>query len=174
MTVSVRAARSEDIDTLVALNRGVQRHHAELEPTFFKAELNDDEVGSFFARKLADPAHHIWLAMTERGPCGYVWFEVEERPEKPFTLPLRRIYVHHLSVQPAERRKGVASALLDRVDGEAQAAGIDVVALDTWAANAAARGFFTARGFMAFSVGLRMRPRMPGTEADRSGKPRNA
>lgn len=155
VTVSVRVAREGDVDDLIALNRDVQQLHAELEPTFFKAELHRDEIGAFLACKLDSPGHHIRLAEIERRPCGYVWFEMQERPETPFTFPTRRVYIHHLSVLRGDRRKGVASTLLDQVDREARSAGITLVALDTWAANASGRDFFAARGFEPFSIGLR-------------------
>src|SRR4051794_125651 len=94
MAFSVRVASVADIDALVRLNREVQWLHTELEPTYFKAYTAADEVSAFFRAKLATPGNHIRLSEDDTGPNGYVWFEVQERPETPFTLPSRRVYVH--------------------------------------------------------------------------------
>jgi ribosomal protein S18 acetylase RimI-like enzyme len=155
MAFLVRAASVADIDALVRLNRDVQLLHAEFEPAYFKARTAADEVGAFFGARLATPGNHIRLSEGDTGPNGYVWFEVQERPETPFTRPGRRIYVHHLAVQKTARRRGIASALLGQVEIEALSAGIDSIVLDVWAANESARGLFAAHGFTAFNLMLR-------------------
>ena len=154
MTISVRAASAADIGDIVRLNRDVQLLHAELEPSFFKADFDGGEVAAFLAAKLALPENHFLLADGGDGPSGYVWFEVQDRPETPLTLARKRIYIHHLSVQANARRHGIASALLRTVEAEALIAGITTIALDTWAANGSARGFFAARGFTPFNLSL--------------------
>jgi ribosomal protein S18 acetylase RimI-like enzyme len=154
MTISVRAASAADVDDIVRLNRDVQRLHAELEPSFFKSNFDNEEVAAFFDAKLALPENHIRLADSGEGPNGYVWFEVQDRPEEPLTLARKRIYIHHLSVQARARRRGVASALLGQVEAEALIAGITNIALDTWAANGSARSFFEACGFTPFNLSL--------------------
>ena len=72
MTISVRAASAADIDDIVRLNRDVQQLHAELEPSFFKSNSDNDEVAAFFASKLALSENQIRLAEVSDGPNGYV------------------------------------------------------------------------------------------------------
>jgi hypothetical protein len=103
MTISVRVASAADIDDIVRLNRDVQQLHAELEPFFFKANFDNEEVAAFFAAKLALSENHIRLADSGDGPNRYVWFEVQDCPETPLTLARKRIYIHHLSVQAGAR-----------------------------------------------------------------------
>jgi ribosomal protein S18 acetylase RimI-like enzyme len=155
MTISVRAASAADVDDIVRLNRDVQQLHAELEPSFFKSNFDNEEVAAFFDAKLALPENHIRLADSGEGPNGYVWFEVQDRPETPLTLARKRIYIHHLSVQAGARRRGIASALLRQVEAEALTGGITNIALDTWAANGSARSFFEACDFTLFNLSLR-------------------
>ena len=154
MTISVRVASAADIDTIVRLNRDVQRLHAELEPSFFKANVDNEEIAAFFAAKLVLSENHIRLADGVDGPDGYVWFEVQARPETPLTLARKRIYIHHLTVQASARRRRIASALLRQVEAEALICGITSIVLDTWAANGAARSFFAACGFTPFNLSL--------------------
>jgi ribosomal protein S18 acetylase RimI-like enzyme len=152
MTISVRAASAADIDDVVRLNRDVQQLHAKLEPSFFKAHIDSGDVAAFFAAKLALPGNHILLADNGNGPSGYLWFELQDRPETPLTLARQRIYIHHLSVQMDARRQGIASALLRQVEAQARIADIATIALDAWAANEPARRFFAARGFTPFNL----------------------
>ncbi len=154
MTISVRIASAADIDDIVRLNRDVQRLHAGLEPSFFKSNPDNEEVAAFFAAKFALSENHIRLSDNGDGPNGYVWLEVQDRPETPLTLARKRIYIHHLSVQAGARRHGIASALLRQVEAEALIGGITHIALDTWAANGLALGFFEASGFVPFKLSL--------------------
>lgn len=152
--ISIRPALPSDVGLLALLNRDVQRLHAEMEPDVFKPDADDEEVAAFLAARLALPGNHMRIADAPGSPKGYIWFEVQERSETPLKFARTRIYIHHLSVQAGARRQGIASALLDHVEGEASVRGIMHVALDTWAANAAARSFFSARGFTPFNVSL--------------------
>jgi ribosomal protein S18 acetylase RimI-like enzyme len=146
MKISVRAASGADLDALVRLNQVGQRLHADLEPTYFRAMTDDAEVSAFVAARLAAPENYIRLAEYDGRSAGCIWFEKQERPETPFTLPRKRIYVHHIAVDEAAQRRGVASALLRHAEPEALASGIRRVVLDTWAANQAARAVFGSQG----------------------------
>ena len=152
--VAVRRATEPDLDALVRLNAVVQQLHAALEPGFFKAEINEIEVATFFREKLALPGHTIFLADYEGHSSGYIWFERQERPETCLTRPARQIHVHHIAVDTSVQRRGVASALLRVVEAEALASGINRIVLGAWAANHSAHAFFTAHGFAAFSLML--------------------
>ena len=71
----------------------------------------------------------IEIAQADRVPVGYVWFEVQARPETPFTPPRSRISVHHcIAVAPAPRRRGIATALMRYVEHRAASEGIDEIA----------------------------------------------
>ena len=70
MTISVRAASAADIDNVVGLNRDVKQLHAELEPSFFKSNFDNEEVAAFFNAKLALPENRIRLADSGEGPNG--------------------------------------------------------------------------------------------------------
>jgi ribosomal protein S18 acetylase RimI-like enzyme len=155
MSVKVRAASEADLDALVQLNQVVQNLHAVLYPGDFKQVADPSAVRTFFAARLAGSKSAIGIAEADRVPVGYVWFEVQVRPETPFTLPPPRIYVHHISVAPEARRRGIAAALMRYVEHRAASEGIHEIALDTWAANLDAQHFFGSQGFATFNVALR-------------------
>jgi len=155
MSVEVRAASETDFAALIRLNQVVQRLHAELYPGDFKREVDPSAMMTFFAARLADPKSAIGIAKADCVPVGYVWFEVQARPETSLTPPRPRIYVHHISVAPEARRRGIAAALMRYVEHRAASEGIDEIALDTWADNLDAQHFFRSQGFAVFNVVLR-------------------
>ena len=121
MKVLIRPASAADTNAIALLNDEVQQLHAELEPTFFKTDTSHAEVAAFFAAKLSAAGHEIQLAEIGGTPVGYVWFEVQDRPETAFQLARERIYIHHLSVTKTARRTGVGSALLNAIQTAAMA-----------------------------------------------------
>jgi ribosomal protein S18 acetylase RimI-like enzyme len=59
----------------------------------------------------------------------------------------RRAYVYHLSVDPTHQRQGIASALLDRLEGGFRALGALKAKLQILQDNAGSQAFFAARGY---------------------------
>ncbi|CAN7553881.1 N-acetyltransferase family protein [Mesorhizobium sp. LjRoot246] len=155
MSVEVKAASEEDLEALIRLNQVVQDLHAALYPDDFKQATDPLSVRRFFAARLVGPKRKIGIAKANHVPVGYVWFEVQARPETPFTLPRPRIYVHHISVVPDARRRGIATALMRHVEQQALSEGINEIALDTWVDNLDARQFFISQGFAVLNVALR-------------------
>jgi shikimate dehydrogenase len=156
MTLKLRAASIEDIETIVRLNEQVQLLHAELEPAHFKAETNHREIRDYFETALERQSNRFTLAEDNGRVIGYIWFQYQDRPETPFTFSLTRIYIHHIVVDEAARRRGVASALLAQACSEASDEGIDHIVLDTWAANSGAQSFFQAHGFTPLTLSFEL------------------
>jgi ribosomal protein S18 acetylase RimI-like enzyme len=157
MSVEVRPALDVDLDALIQLNRVVQALHVALYPGDFPHAVEPSAVRAFFAARLASPTSAIGIALADRVPVAYVWFEVQVRPQSPFTPPRSRIYVHHIAVAPEARRRGIASALIRYVERRAASEGIDEIASDTWAANLDAQHFFGSQGFTVAKVIMRKR-----------------
>ena len=148
----VRKAARDDLDALVRLNGVVQKLHAELDPAHFRLDVDEAEVGAFFGGVIEDPNSQVLLAATDAIELGYVWFERQERPRTPFSPARTRLYVHHLAVADAARRRGVGSALLEAVRAEGERIGVGRIVLDVWAANRSAQTFFDAAGFTPFNL----------------------
>jgi ribosomal protein S18 acetylase RimI-like enzyme len=150
--VAIRPAVDADIPALVALNAGVQALHAALSPEIFKPVVDPAELAAFLRGTLEWPGHRLLLASIEGAAAGYGWAEAQDRPETPFALARRRLYLHHLAVDPAFRRRGIAGALVAALEAEAKALGLETVVLDAWAANAGAQAFFAAAGYAPLNL----------------------
>ncbi|HLJ70053.1 MAG TPA: GNAT family N-acetyltransferase [Roseiarcus sp.] len=139
-----------DLDALIRLNEAIQSVHANLYPKQFKPRPNPASLRTFFAARLTE----IVLAELEGLPVGYVWCEIQSRPETPFSPGRPRLYVHHLSVEPQARRRGVGAALMRYVEQEAIQRGVAEIALDVWEENDEALAFFGTQGFAKLIVTL--------------------
>jgi ribosomal protein S18 acetylase RimI-like enzyme len=151
MTIVVRIATDADLETLVRLNQVVQSVHAELYPDDFAAMVDADGLKALLGPRL----ENIAIAEIDDEPVGYVWCEVQSRPASPFSPAHRRLYVHHLSVLPDTRRRGVASTLMAHTEALAEGEELNEIALSHWAANTGAQTFFAAQGFAPYMWLLR-------------------
>ena len=169
MAVLVRPASEADLDAIVELNRFVQQLHADLHPDDFKQAPDADGVRAFFVARLSA----IAVAESESAIVGYVWYETQSLPETAFSPAKSRLYVHHLSVAPSARRRGVAAALMRHVERLASVRGLSEIVLGAWAANKVALRFFAAQGFVQTAATLRKRLRAPQSFAAKSGGSRS-
>lgn len=151
MTIVVRTATAADLDVLAELNQVVQNVHAELYPNDFRTTVDAEGLKAQLAPQLANVA----IAELEGRPVGYIWFKEQTRPANPFSAARRCLYVHHLSVLPETRRRGVAAALMRHAEAYAESEALDEVALSHWAANTGAQSFFAAQGFTPYVLLLR-------------------
>jgi len=153
MAFFFRPATTNDIGTLIRLNKAVQSLHAAIEPGFFKAVTRAEELEIYFGNVLDNPDNEIILAEEDGAALGYVWFQIQRLAETPFTWPRQRTYIYQIAVDEAFRRRGLGTALLSHVERLSQEAGSNGLALDAWTGNAGAQAFFIARGFSSPSQG---------------------
>jgi diamine N-acetyltransferase len=150
MATLIRKATEADAAVLAALNADVQAIHAAAMPWHFKPPGPDTFPRSAVADLLAWPENLILIAEIDDTAAGYAYAEFVRRAETSFHYAHDVVYLHHISVRPAHRRRGVGAALIGAVRAAATDAGIDVVALDVWTFNAQARAFFRRHGFAPY------------------------
>lgn len=63
----------------------------------------------------------------------------------------RRAYIHHLSVAPERRRRGIAGRLMDEMEARLRAKGAGKAKLQILTDNEVSRGFFRHRGYLVES-----------------------
>jgi ribosomal protein S18 acetylase RimI-like enzyme len=155
MTVTIRNAVDADLNALIRLSAQVQRQHAQVYPADFKSLTDEGEVRDFFASAMRQPDHTILLVQVDGADVGYAWFEIQDRPQTPFKWPRKRVFLHHICVDPGHRRSGVGSALINQVEVRALAGGIGEFTLDMWSLNDAALAFFKSCGLETYRLFLR-------------------
>lgn len=149
MTVEIRPAEPCDLDDLVRLCGQIQELHVQLYPDDFQAKTNDHALRALLTGVINAKDQTILIARMEDCGVGYVWFEELDSHDGTFSIKARRLYIHHIGVDPGFRRQGIARRLMNRVTTEA---GTRQITLDSWAANDEAHAFFEALGFERLRV----------------------
>jgi len=141
--VRVRTASSDDLDHLVALVGSMTdlgpvrgRRVARCWPNGFRARCE---------RVLADPEHRIVVAVDETGAViGAAVFAADTAGG---LLDPPSVYVSHLLVAPAHRRRGAGRALVAAAAGYADELGLDSVVVAVAPTTRDANRFFARLGF---------------------------
>jgi ribosomal protein S18 acetylase RimI-like enzyme len=154
MAILIRKAVEQDAATLGALNADVQALHAAALPWLFKPPGPDRFSLAAVKDLLAEPGNLFFIAEIDGTAAGYAYAQIMEMPETPFIYAHGRIYLHHISVRPEHRRRGVGSALIAAVRAAAAETGVKLIALDVWTFNDEARAFFRRHGFAAYNERL--------------------
>jgi len=149
--MNIRQATPEDSFLLSSLCIDVQRLHAEHHPCIFKTSQSADFAAAFFDEMLADPATTIYIAEEDAQALGYIFCNLIERPETPFTYPNRFLHIDQISVRPDAQGRGAGTALMDQVEKLARELGVSKIQLDSWDFNTKAHAFFEGLGFEKFN-----------------------
>jgi len=155
--MTVRRATVSDAATVSALNADVQAVHAAALPWLFKTPSADTFSATTAAAMLARDDVLIYLAYVGEEPAGYVYAQIRRHPETSFKYAFDEIYLHHVSVRPSLRRRGVGGALLGAVRQAARDRHINQLALDVWSFNVTAQTFFRRQGFEPYNAAMWLR-----------------
>lgn len=147
-TMFVRLATTADAAAIAALNAHVQSIHADAFPWRFKQPSALSPSGADIARILAQPNYFAFVAEMDGAPAGYLTAEIVRRDDTPFHFAYVYLHVHHIAVDPAARRQGIARAMMDAAKAHGAREGIEIMSLDVWDFNDAARAFFAGYGLV--------------------------
>ena len=128
-TVSIEAARQNDVVELLSLGA---EHARALYPAENCFLLNVDE--------LEEPGVDVYVARDEGGHALGMAALV---PWGTAVTELKRMFVH-----PEVRGRGVASALLTHIEGDARASALRQIVLETGTKHDAAQALYSRHGFV--------------------------
>jgi len=154
MPIAVRKATAVDAEVLSSLNADVQTLHWSALPTRFKPPGPHTFPPTAVAELLAQPNNIVFIAEVDSLAVGYAYAEVIHCAETSFSYADDLVYLHHISVRPSYRKRGLGLALIDAVRSAANERGITALALDVWAFNKEARSFFRRQGFTSYNERL--------------------
>ena len=141
--VRVRTASSDDVDELVALVGSM----TDLGPVRGRrvARSWPDGLRIQCERLLADPEHRVVVALDETG--AVVGAAVFAADTAGGLLDPPSVYVSHLLVAPAYRKRGAGRALVSAAAGYADELGVDSVVVAVAPTTRDANRFFARLGF---------------------------
>lgn len=106
------------------------------------AEVFDNDVDPALTRQfLADPRHHIVVAIAQDVVVGFVSAIDYIHPDKPAEL-----WINEAGVAPDYQRQGIATALMRAMFAHGRTLGCTVAWLGTERVNAAAMGLYRSLG----------------------------
>ena len=159
--ISVRAARADDLATVVELRMLLLREYGDHE---LYRDLRPDATRrafDLFRAQLESPYEVIFLAEHGTHPIGIL--RCVDTPGSPLLMPERYCYVSSVYVRPEERRRGVLRLLLDAAELWCADRGLAEMRLHNSASSALAMRAWDAFGF---EVVEQVRRRVLGTPRD--------
>ena len=142
----IRPATLADLPAILPLNAVVQSWHADHFPERFRADPDPMALETYFSDMIAGDKTYLDVALQAEAVCAYMLTRLDIHDGSPFTLPRRHLQIEHIAVDPAARRKGVATALIDAARVRARALACTELNLSSWAPNTAAHLAFEASG----------------------------
>ena len=141
----IRPASLADRDALVPLFCELNRHHAAIQPDYFR----EAEGIAPALRLMEDGREDIVLLVAQREGelVGFVVARVHDTPDDPLLVKRRRAQVEDMLVTSSARRQGVGRALVQAAVEWSRGRGASRVLLTVWQDNGGAEAFYRDLGF---------------------------
>lgn len=149
----LRFAESRDIPGMLELLRQVGQVHHEARPDLFRAGAQKYDEPALL-RLLSDDRRPIFIAEEQGAVLGYAFCILQITQDDPVLCDRRVVYIDDLCVDQAQRGKGVAKALYERVCDYAKSLGYDAVTLNVWCGNDRAMAFYQKCGLKPQKIGM--------------------
>jgi ribosomal protein S18 acetylase RimI-like enzyme len=149
MDIIVRYAQREDLPQVNQLREMVSQVHVNGRPDVFRPGFCD-ELKEHVFRRFENEDSDIIVAVAEDKIVGFASVEYVKKPLSPYNLARSFYHIEEFGVDPACRRMGVASALIEFSKNEATQKGFGKIELDMWDFNESALAFYEAVGFKTF------------------------
>jgi ribosomal protein S18 acetylase RimI-like enzyme len=144
--LTIRPARRDELDALGRLaGKLVRMHHALDERRFFLPERVEEGYAWWFGREVDHDGVVLLVALRGDAIVGYAYGRLEERDWNQLLDACGAL--HDVWVEEAERRRGVATKLVEAAILALAAKGAPRIVLHTAAGNAGARALFARLGF---------------------------
>jgi ribosomal protein S18 acetylase RimI-like enzyme len=145
--VIVRAAHPEDASAMGRLGEMLVIEHHEFDPKRFIAPLPElrERYGQFLASQISRPEMVVLVACLGKDVVGYAYAGMEGNDYMSLRGPAGVLY--DLVVDPAHRRTGIGTALLEATFVALRKLGAPRVLLFTAEQNHAAQAMFGGAGF---------------------------
>lgn len=149
----IKAAKQNATD-IAYLNSFVQEMHFVKHPEIFKRPINDGSDAKFFEDLIEQEDNLILIARKDNKALGYIWVELQHRPENPHLHEHKQFYIWHVVVHKDFKGQGIGKALFAEIEVAAKQQGITNLALDVWAFNNETQEIFKKLGFSIYNVNM--------------------
>lgn len=154
-TFTIREALPADLDVVHGLWVEFAREMDGVDPVYRLAPSFEDQGRDFMHDAIADDFAHVHMAYDGERAIGFAVIRLQFPHGLFQQKPL--VHISDVYVQPAYRRRGVATALVTHGITYAKKKGVDLVTLSVLAANPAA-GLYEKLGFKPHRLSLTWQP----------------
>ncbi len=141
----IRPAENRDLDRVAALWTAITEHHRSLDPVFAMRPDADAALRDLLAAMHRDPETLILVYDDEGDLPGMAIVRIDEQP--PIMRETQRAEITDLGVREGERRRGIASGLVEAALEWIRISGVDRVEVNVARGNREGQAFWRARGF---------------------------
>ncbi len=144
---TIRPARRDDYEGVVAVLQELDAFHADALPHFFRPLDGPARSVPWFVETLDHPEALLLVAEHDGRIVGVLTGMVRQNPDLPMFVPRRWLVVDSVAVLSAYRRLGIGRALMDRAHAWAHAHSLAEVELTVWEFNDDALAFYESLGY---------------------------
>ncbi len=146
--VSIRRARSKDLDQLALLRKELLDLHADLDPYWETTDNWEAPLRAFMRAGLARPDHVLLVAESDGVAVGYCLASVQKHSNARVVSEVG--YIVDLMVTESMRGRGIGTALFNRTVEWFRSKGLTRAELKVAVANEPSREFWSSLGFQTF------------------------
>jgi len=154
--VDILRAEQQDLQAIAGLQLEAQAALARLAPAGLGQALREPrssaELEEEFSDMLELPEVLLFVAAEDSAVRGFALGLIEDWEDDLLSSPF--MTVQYLVVAPAARRRGIAQALLGRLEAEARSRRIAAIDIIVWENNAAALALYAEQGYTARELRL--------------------
>lgn len=152
-----------DAPALAEMLHDLHALHVHYRPDRFHAGASAAERAAFFTDRMAAGAQ-VLAYRTSGVPRGYLMWEIQDLPATALEHPRRQALLDHIFVEPAWRRRGLATRMLRAFRDQVAAAGLSGWVVRVHSFNAASLALMQRHGAQPQVVQLEcaIAPGQPG------------
>jgi ribosomal protein S18 acetylase RimI-like enzyme len=159
MTLLIRQAKDEDVNSIVALYARATKLMHQISPNGFgealKSPLDIEQERESFTRALDDQGTVVLVAEQGGKVVGFIMGVVEKHPDDLLSAPY--VTVQYLYVSEKFRRAGIAKTLIQAVENWAADKGLYTLELKVWNNNESAKDLFQSLGYLFLELRMAKR-----------------
>ena len=142
----INVIQTRDYNLLAKLNEEIQTFHHGIQPGIFKP-YDKEAITDFFKKTLDKDNAVAYVANDNGSPIGYVLLFKINLEDNAFQYARNFVLIDQILVLKNHQGKGIGKVLLDTAISFAKENNIDLVEINHWTLNNAARNFFAKNKF---------------------------
>jgi ribosomal protein S18 acetylase RimI-like enzyme len=145
--MEIRYLEDFDKSGICKLSHQINSEHYKNEPQYFCKPVVEGEDWGYWKNSHEKNDGFVLVAILNNEVVGFISAELAEMPNLPFLNPMKRCRIATIVVSDNHHRKGIGSALYDRVREMAKEQGASDLTLEVFSFNRSAIAFYEKIGF---------------------------